>query len=86
MIFEVDPLLCPKSGKAQQVHWKSEIFVCLDVLHDYGLLKDYQFTILDNQDFRVENHIPVDIERESSGNCVEIFDICQYVPDRGGIH
>ena len=61
------------------------MFACPDVLRDSGLLKDYQFAILDNQDLCVVNRVPVGVKREFTENCVEIFDICQRVSDRGGI-
>jgi len=66
------------------MHWKSEMFACPDVLRAGGLLKDHQFAILDKQDLRVVNRVPVGVKREFSENCVEIFDICQRVSDRGG--
>ena len=40
---------------------------------DYS--KEYQFAILDNQDLRVVNRVPISIKRELTENCVKISNI-----------
>ncbi len=52
-----------------------------DVLRNDRLLKKYQFTVFDDQDFRVVDGVSISIEGELAENCVKISNISESIPN-----